>query len=64
MVVRLWFWEEMTAREIAEAMRIFPEHRVYTLLRAALARLREHAEQTYRQQRSSSASVYNQQKEA
>lgn len=63
MVVRLWFWENMTGREIAEAMRIAPEQRVYTLLRTTLARLREHAEHTYGGQRSRHASVYHQRKE-
>jgi DNA-directed RNA polymerase specialized sigma24 family protein len=41
LVVRLKFWEDMTAREIAGALGIIPEERVYSILRQSLKRLRE-----------------------
>lgn len=47
MILRLRFWEEMTAKEIAAAMRIENEQRVYTILRRALQQLREKALQTF-----------------
>jgi RNA polymerase sigma factor (sigma-70 family) len=44
MILRLRFWEEMSGAEIAAAMGISPEQRVYPLIRTALRRLREKAE--------------------
>ena len=43
LVVRLYFWEEMTGAEIAKALRITPQQQVYYTLRKALARLRNGA---------------------
>lgn len=40
LVVRLRFWEDLTAKEIAAMMKIVPEQRVYSILRSALGRLR------------------------
>ncbi len=47
MIIRLRFWEGMTGSEIAKAMKISPEQRVYPLLQNTLSRLRERALQTY-----------------
>ncbi len=47
MIIRLRFWEGMTGSEIAKAMKISPEERVYPLLQNTLSRLRERALQTY-----------------
>lgn len=47
MILRLKFWEEMTAKEIARAMHLENEQRVYTILRSALQRLREKASRTF-----------------
>jgi RNA polymerase sigma factor (sigma-70 family) len=44
MILRLRFWEEMSGAEIAAAMSISPEQRVYPLIKAALQHLREKAE--------------------
>lgn len=44
MILRLRFWEEMSGSEIAAAMNISREQRVYPLIRTALRRLREKAE--------------------
>jgi len=57
MIVRLWFWEDMSGREIAAAMKISPEHRVYSLLKKTMSRLRERAVQTYADQRTGNLSV-------
>ncbi|HET6274254.1 MAG TPA: sigma factor-like helix-turn-helix DNA-binding protein [Bacteroidota bacterium] len=57
MIVKLWFWEDMSGRDIATAMRISPEHRVYSLLKKTMARLRERASQTYADQRRGNLSV-------
>jgi len=43
LVVRLRFWEDLTAGEIAEHLRITPSRRVYTILERALTLLREDA---------------------
>jgi RNA polymerase sigma factor (sigma-70 family) len=47
MILRLKFWEEMTAKEIAAAMHIDNEQRVYTILRSALKQLRERTLRTF-----------------
>jgi DNA-directed RNA polymerase specialized sigma24 family protein len=57
MIIRLRFWEGMKGSEIAEAMNISPEAKVYTLLQKGLAHLREQARATYRGQKQGSASV-------
>jgi DNA-directed RNA polymerase specialized sigma24 family protein len=57
MMVQLWFWEDMSARDIAATMGISPETRVYDLLRKTMARLRERAVQTYAVQRLPNPSV-------
>jgi DNA-directed RNA polymerase specialized sigma24 family protein len=57
MILRLRFWEDMTAPEIARAMKISPTERVYPLLRRALQSLREQATLTYGSQSSGAASV-------
>jgi DNA-directed RNA polymerase specialized sigma24 family protein len=57
MIIHLRFWEGMNGAEIATAMRISPEQRVYPLLRKALAHLRTRAMQTYTDQKSPNASV-------
>ena len=57
MILRLRFWEDMTAPEIAQAMKISPTERVYPLLRRALQSLREKATVTYGSQSTGAASV-------
>lgn len=57
MILRLRFWEDMTAPEIARSMKISPVERVYPLLRSALHSLREKATVTYRNQSTGAASV-------
>jgi DNA-directed RNA polymerase specialized sigma24 family protein len=47
MIIRLRFWEGMTGPEIAKAMRLSPEGRVYPLLQQSLGRLRQLATRTY-----------------
>jgi DNA-directed RNA polymerase specialized sigma24 family protein len=42
LVVRLRFWEDMTGSEIADVLSIEPTQRVYSLLKKALKRLRQH----------------------
>ncbi len=44
LVVRLRFWENMTGAEIADALGISPPHRVYSMLKKALRRLRQHTQ--------------------
>ena len=43
LVVRMRFWEDMTAKQISAITRIQPEHRVYTILNRALQVLRKRA---------------------
>jgi RNA polymerase sigma factor (sigma-70 family) len=45
MILRLRFWEGMSGKEIAGAMRIVPEQRVYPLIQNALRHLREKAKE-------------------
>lgn len=40
-VVRMRFWEDLTAKQIADLLNIPSEQRVYSILRSALKRLRE-----------------------
>jgi hypothetical protein len=47
----------MKGPEIAEAMRISPEEKVYPLLQKALDHLREQARETYRSEKRERASV-------
>lgn len=56
-IIRLRFWEDMKGPEIAEAMRISPEEKVYPLLQKALDHLREQAGETYGREKSQRASV-------
>lgn len=46
MILRLRFWEEMTAKEIAAGMNMENEQRVYTILRSALKQLKQKATRT------------------
>jgi len=57
MIIRLRFWEGMTGPEIARAMRISPEQRVYPLLQQAIGRLREFATRTYTEPKMGGLSV-------
>ena len=56
-IIRLRFWEDMTGPEIAEAMRISPEGKVYPLLQKTLTHLREQAGRTYNIKKSGHSSV-------
>jgi DNA-directed RNA polymerase specialized sigma24 family protein len=47
LVVRLRFWEDMTAKQIARLVKITPEHRVYTILQNALKLMRNEAAKTH-----------------
>lgn len=49
LVIRLRFWENMSAREIADTLSIRPLHRVYTILQNALKTLRKQAERHLRE---------------
>jgi len=57
LIIRLRFWEDMTGPEIAQAMSLSPEQKVYTLLQKALSHLREEARKTYEGEKSENASV-------
>jgi DNA-directed RNA polymerase specialized sigma24 family protein len=57
MIIRLKFWEDMSGAEIAAAMRISPEQRIYPLLHKAIARLRERAMRTYSVRKTGDLSV-------
>ncbi len=46
LVLRLRFWEDMSAPEIAEALRITPQFRVYDIVNRALAHLRKRSART------------------
>lgn len=43
LAVRLRFWEDMPASEIADVLHVVPKSRIYTILKNALATLRAHA---------------------
>jgi DNA-directed RNA polymerase specialized sigma subunit len=57
LVIRLRFWEDMTGPEIAKAMSISPEEKVYPVLQRAIDRLRQQARETYGNQEPQAASV-------
>lgn len=57
MIIKLKYWEGMTGPEIAVAMHISPEQRVYPLLQKTMKRLRERASQIYADQRKGKLSV-------
>lgn len=48
-VIRLRFWEDLSAREIAQLLRISPVRRIYTLLGTAIGKLRARATQELHQ---------------
>ncbi|MBI3193335.1 MAG: sigma-70 family RNA polymerase sigma factor [Ignavibacteriae bacterium] len=44
-VIRMRFWEGMTAREISDLLRINPQRKIYTIIENALKTLRQFAQQ-------------------
>ncbi|MBI3004877.1 MAG: hypothetical protein HYY49_05610 [Ignavibacteriales bacterium] len=44
LVVRMRFWEDMSAVRIARILKIVPQHRVYAILQKSLQKLRTHVE--------------------
>ena len=57
LIIRLRFWENLTGPEIAKAMRISPEQKVYPLLQKAIDHLREQAVRVYAHENPRRASV-------